>query len=325
MFFLLYRTNIGFTTPTADAVGVVLSAHIERTKFPVEGCEFSVQAVRLAGAFQDSEYQQTELAGKLRLVHHLTEQLSHRIAGKLICATSKRAQHQCILAVLHAHAEDGADLVAHNLGTGRGEAAVIGLVHQLHGTGKVIAAVETQGGYRDHVAPEGIVLDGKVFAQNGFDVNAGSFAVGQNAGIMTGVADMAQMISNAQANALFNKLVNTDNLASASSLASDNGSILIKAYETWGCDMAKHMHGMFAFALWDEETQTLFCLRDPFGTKPFYYYESEDGEFLFGTQIRKIMESKSFKKELNQELLQIYLTLTYTTGEDTFFKGVKIG
>ena len=48
--------------------------------------------------------------------------------------------------------------------------------------------------------------------------------------------------------------------------------ILIKAYQTWGCEMADHMHGMFAFALWDEEEQKLFCLRDQFGTKPFYYY-----------------------------------------------------
>ena len=42
--------------------------------------------------------------------------------------------------------------------------------------------------------------------------------------------------------------------------------ILIKAYQTWGCEMADHMHGMFAFALWDEEEQKLFCLRDQFGT-----------------------------------------------------------
>ena len=58
--------------------------------------------------------------------------------------------------------------------------------------------------------------------------------------------------------------------------------ILVKAYETWGYDMASHMHGMFAFALWDEEDQKLFCLRDPFGTKPLYYYETEEGHLLYG-------------------------------------------
>lgn len=100
-------------------------------------------------------------------------------------------------------------------------------------------------------------------------------------------------------------------------------AILIKAYEAWGCHMADHLHGMFAFALWDEEEQALFCLRDQFGTKPFYYYVTEDGRLLYGTMIRQIMEQPGFVKELNEDMLQLYLSLTYAAGEDTFFKGVK--
>ena len=100
-------------------------------------------------------------------------------------------------------------------------------------------------------------------------------------------------------------------------------AILIKAYETWGYDMAKHMHGMFAFALWDDAEQKLFCLRDQFGTKPFYYYVTAAGRLLYGTMIRQIMEQEGFEKELNEDMLQIYLSLTYVAGEDTFFKGVK--
>ncbi len=99
--------------------------------------------------------------------------------------------------------------------------------------------------------------------------------------------------------------------------------ILKKAYKKWGFDMAEHMHGMFAFALWDEENQQLFCLRDHFGTKTFYYYVTSDGKLLCGTTIRSIMEQDGFVKELNEELLQIYMSLTYVAGEDTFFKGVK--
>lgn len=99
--------------------------------------------------------------------------------------------------------------------------------------------------------------------------------------------------------------------------------ILVKAYEAWGHDMANHMHGMFAFALWDEEEKKLFCLRDQFGTKPFYYYETADGELLYGASIRNIMEQRGFVKELNEEMLQLYLTLTYVAGEATFFRGLK--
>lgn len=100
-------------------------------------------------------------------------------------------------------------------------------------------------------------------------------------------------------------------------------AILLAAYKTWGGEMADHIYGMFSFAIYDSEQDMLFCLRDQFGTKPFYYYVTEDGNLLYGTTIREIMEGDGFKKELNQKMLQIYLTMTYTTGEETFFKGVK--
>ena len=99
--------------------------------------------------------------------------------------------------------------------------------------------------------------------------------------------------------------------------------IIIAAYKKWGGDMANHIYGMFSLALYDTDTDTLFCLRDQFGTKPFYYYLCDNGTLLYGTTIREIMARDGFKKELNQKMLQIYLTMTYTTGEETFFKGVK--
>lgn len=99
--------------------------------------------------------------------------------------------------------------------------------------------------------------------------------------------------------------------------------IILKAYEAWGCEMGDHLYGMFAFALWDEEEKKLFCMRDHFGTKPFYYYETVDGELLCSTSIRKIMEQPGFVKELNEEMLQIYMSLTYVAGENTFFRGLK--
>ncbi len=100
-------------------------------------------------------------------------------------------------------------------------------------------------------------------------------------------------------------------------------AIIIAAYKKWGGDMANHIYGMFSFALYDTDTDTLFCLRDQFGTKPFYYYVTDSGKLLYGTTIREIMEGDGFHKKLNQKMLQIYLTMTYTTGEETFFEGVK--
>lgn len=128
---------------------------------------------------------------------------------------------------------------------------------------------------------------------------------------------------NTQEKTLLAASIDTHNTDKVLSREEREEQILIKAYEKWGYDMADHMHGMFAFALWDDEEQKLFCLRDQFGTKPFYYYVTEDGNLLYGTTIRKIMEQPGFVKELNEEMLQLYLSLTYVAGEDTFFKGVK--
>ncbi len=99
--------------------------------------------------------------------------------------------------------------------------------------------------------------------------------------------------------------------------------ILKKAYEKWGNTMADHLHGMFAFALWNDAEKKLFCLRDQFGTKPFFYYVTADGNLLYSTSIRKILEQPGFVKELNVDMLQIYMSLTYPAGEDTFFKGIR--
>lgn len=97
--------------------------------------------------------------------------------------------------------------------------------------------------------------------------------------------------------------------------------IISKAYKKWGHDMANHIYGMFAFAL--DDNGKIFCMRDQFGTKPFYYYQTVERNLLFGTTIRKIIEQDGFIKEVNTDMLQIYMSLTYVAGEDTFFKGVK--
>ena len=100
-------------------------------------------------------------------------------------------------------------------------------------------------------------------------------------------------------------------------------AIIVAAYDKWGRTMADHIYGMFAFWLWDEKESKIFALRDQFGTKPFYYYVTADNRLLCGTFIRNIMEQEGFVKELNEKMLQLYMTLTYVAGEETFFKGVK--
>ena len=99
-------------------------------------------------------------------------------------------------------------------------------------------------------------------------------------------------------------------------------AIITKGFEKWGYDLPNHLYGMFGAVLFDDEKEEYYLLRDQFGTVPVYYYITKDGTLLYGTQIRSIIEKDGFEKVLNQKMLQIYLTMTYTTGEETFFEGV---
>ncbi len=100
--------------------------------------------------------------------------------------------------------------------------------------------------------------------------------------------------------------------------------VLLHGYEQWGRELLARLRGMFTFAIWDDAAQTLFCARDHFGIKPFYYYQDPaTGTLLFGSEIKSFLPHPDFHKELNQSQLELYLSYQYSPGEDTFFKGVK--
>ena len=97
--------------------------------------------------------------------------------------------------------------------------------------------------------------------------------------------------------------------------------IITKGYTKWKEEIGNHLYGSFSFVI--ETEDYIFGIRDQFGTIPFYYYLTEDNELLHGTKIKDFINHPKFNKELNKDMLQIYLSLTYVAGENTFFKGVK--
>lgn len=100
--------------------------------------------------------------------------------------------------------------------------------------------------------------------------------------------------------------------------SSDTETILA-AYARHGTGCVDHLRGMFAFALWDG--QRLFCARDRFGIKPFYYAVVGD-TFLFASEAKALLPFLS-DIETDASALAEYLTFQYTIGEHTLFKGVK--
>lgn len=102
---------------------------------------------------------------------------------------------------------------------------------------------------------------------------------------------------------------------------SSDTEVLLHGYEQWGSDLPNRLRGMFAFAIWDQNTKTLFGARDIFGIKPLYYYH-EDGLFLFASEIKCFLAHPGFKKELNEQRLPEYLSIEYIPNSETMFKSV---
>lgn len=97
--------------------------------------------------------------------------------------------------------------------------------------------------------------------------------------------------------------------------------VLIHGYEEYGEALLQKLRGMFTFVIWDSKNQTLFGARDHFGIKPFYY-ALHDGQMIYGSEIKSILEYPTFKREVNPEALENYLTFQYSVLPETFFKGV---
>lgn len=97
--------------------------------------------------------------------------------------------------------------------------------------------------------------------------------------------------------------------------------VLLHGYEEYGEDLLPKLRGMFTFVIWDAKNKTFFGARDFFGIKPFYY-AMQDGQMIYGSEIKSILEYPSFKKEVNTEALENYLTFQYSVLPETFFKGV---
>lgn len=101
-----------------------------------------------------------------------------------------------------------------------------------------------------------------------------------------------------------------------------DSEVLLHGYEEWGEHLPEHLRGMFAFAIWDEKNGQLYAARDPFGIKPFYYALT-DSSFVFASEIKGILPHPSYKKKLNQEALEQYLSFQYSALEQTFFQGIR--
>ncbi len=97
--------------------------------------------------------------------------------------------------------------------------------------------------------------------------------------------------------------------------------VLLVGYIAFGRHILEKVRGMFAFAIWDKQKGELFCARDFFGIKPFYY-TFQDSQFIFASEIKCILEHPAYERALNEEALEQYLCFQFSALPETFFKGI---
>ena len=96
---------------------------------------------------------------------------------------------------------------------------------------------------------------------------------------------------------------------------------ILHGYEEYGKKILDRLRGMFAFIIWNKNTKELFGARDIFGIKPFYYYK-KGKEFMFGSEIKSFLSHPNFEKELDEDMIPLYLSYEYSPDERTIFKNV---
>jgi asparagine synthase (glutamine-hydrolysing) len=100
--------------------------------------------------------------------------------------------------------------------------------------------------------------------------------------------------------------------------------VVLVAYRAWGPDCVKRFVGMWAFAIWDRARRELFCSRDRFGIKPFYYIHQGD-RFYFGSEYKPLKLSPLFSSSLNQQQIGRGLLLELPSYRDeSFFECIKV-
>jgi asparagine synthase (glutamine-hydrolysing) len=96
--------------------------------------------------------------------------------------------------------------------------------------------------------------------------------------------------------------------------------VIVHAWEEWGEACVERFRGMFGFALWDRNKQTMFLARDRLGIKPMYCALLDDGMFLFGSELKALMSIPGLSRELDPHAVEEYFAYGYVPEPRTIFK-----
>ncbi len=99
--------------------------------------------------------------------------------------------------------------------------------------------------------------------------------------------------------------------------------VILHGWRRWGLACVDHFHGMFAFALFDREQQSLYLARDRLGVKPLYYTPLSDGSVAFGSELKALLAHPLLRRRPEQTAVEDFLALGYVPDGNCIVAGVK--
>ncbi len=99
--------------------------------------------------------------------------------------------------------------------------------------------------------------------------------------------------------------------------------VVVHAWEAWGEACVRRFRGMFAFALWDRNRETLFLARDRLGVKPLYYALLDDGQLIFGSELKCLLAHGGLRRDIDPLAVEEYFALGYVAEPRTVFRQAR--
>lgn len=99
--------------------------------------------------------------------------------------------------------------------------------------------------------------------------------------------------------------------------------VIVHAWESWGEACVTRFRGMFAFALWDRNRETLFLARDRLAVKPMHYALLDDGCVVFGSELKSLLAHGGLRRDIDPLAVEEYFALGYVAEPRTIFSQAK--
>jgi len=99
--------------------------------------------------------------------------------------------------------------------------------------------------------------------------------------------------------------------------------VIVHLYDEYGPGCLEHLRGMFALAIWDENDKSLFLARDRVGKKPLLYSHQLNGDLIFGSEFRAVLEHPSITREVDHDAIDNYMSYLCVPAPQTAFKHIR--